>query len=423
MSWHTRISVTNTENVVGAQVKKVAAAGNIGLKRSALGEIGNKVVSRSNSTALTKPSGIANPKEIVKPAQRSQSVRSLATVKPRKAEFAKPLPRINVANRVKRTFSNTSVASVVLPSSRTEEIPVKESAVQVKEKETVFDVDKADGDNPLLVAAYAFEIYEYLLSLEDKYPIRENFLEGQQITCRMRATLVDWLVEVQIQYHLLQETLYLAVSILDRFLQAVPTTSKKYLQLVGVAAMYVASKYEEVYLPDISDFVYITDSAYTKQQLLAMEVQIVKALNFEFSRPISLTFLRRYSKVVEANPIHHCFSKYFLDLALLEYSLSHVKPSLTAAAALYISLCIHDLKGMNGPQLWDAKMVHYSTYTLAEVETAAKKLAPIVIKAQTSKFVAVNKKYSSSKMMKVSQRSELECDSLMRLAKGLSPFL
>lgn len=140
--------------------------------------------------------------------------------------------------------------------------------------------------------------------------------------------------------------------------------NKKYLQLVGVAAMYVACKYEEVYMPDISDFVFITDSAYTKQQLLAMEVKIVKALEFNFSRPISLTFLRRYSKVVDvstsfrlqnvmivsswaltncqsyfqANPIHHCFSKYFLELALMEYSLVHVKPSLIAAAALYISL-------------------------------------------------------------------------------------
>merc|ERR1712096_18656 len=60
-------------------------------------------------------------------------------------------------------------------------------------------------------------------------------------------------------FHLLQETLYTTVAILDRFLQVeVGAISRNKLQLVGVAAMLVAAKYEEIYAPEVKDFVYIT---------------------------------------------------------------------------------------------------------------------------------------------------------------------
>ncbi|XP_034246063.1 G2/mitotic-specific cyclin-B2-like isoform X2 [Thrips palmi] len=423
MSWHTRVTQVNgqSENLNGIRVKKaVTSTTTLGVKRSALGEIGNKVVGRSNSVATLKPGALPGQGEFVKPIQRSNSTRSIINVKPPK-DFVRPLPRPNITSRVKRTVSNTSVASVVLPAPQSQP-SVKEEDAAVQREDFIEDVDKADENNPLLVADYVFEIYEYLYSLEEKYPIKKGFLHEQSISPRMRAVLVDWLVDVQLQYHLLQETLYLAVQILDRYLQAVPTVGKRYLQLVGVAAMYVACKYEEVYMPDIGDFVFITDNAYDKQQLLSMEVQIVKTLEFQFSRPISLTFLRRFSKVVEANPIHHCFSKFFLELAMMEYSLCHVRPSLIAAAALYISLCICELNKKTGPQNWDAKMVHYSTYKLPQVEECAKALAAVIVQSSTWKYEAVKKKYSNSKMMKVALRQELTSECVIRLSEGKSPF-
>lgn len=57
------------------------------------------------------------------------------------------------------------------------------------------------------------------------------------------------------------------------------TTSRSNLQLVGVAALFISSKYEELYPPDISDFVYITDDTYTKQQVIEMEKHILKVCN------------------------------------------------------------------------------------------------------------------------------------------------
>ena len=79
--------------------------------------------------------------------------------------------------------------------------------------------------------------------------------------------------------------------------------SRKKLQLVGVTAMLIASKYEEMYAPEIGDFVYITDNAYSKENIREMERIILKALDFSLGKPLPLHFLRRNSKAGEVSEI------------------------------------------------------------------------------------------------------------------------
>lgn len=96
----------------------------------------------------------------------------------------------------------------------------------------------------------------------------------------MRGVLIDWLNEVHYQFHLTLETFHMTVSIIDRYLQEVTHLSRKYLQLVGVTALFIASKYEDLYPAEIGDFVYIADNTYTKKQILQMEKQIVRVSFF-----------------------------------------------------------------------------------------------------------------------------------------------
>lgn len=91
-------------------------------------------------------------------------------------------------------------------------------------------------------------------------------LKQPDITSSMRSVLVDWLVEVVDEFSLQLRTLYLAVSLIDRFLSSMSVLRGK-LQLVGSTAMYIAAKLEEIYPPEISDFAYITDNTYTRQQV------------------------------------------------------------------------------------------------------------------------------------------------------------
>ena len=141
--------------------------------------------------------------------------------------------------------------------------------------------------------------------------VKADYLADQtEILPKMRGVLIDWLIGVHLQFHLLQETLYTTVAILDRYLQHdVKKISRSKLQLVGVASMLIAAKYEEIYAPEVKDFVYITDRAYTERDVLKMEIRVLSVLNFNLGRPLPLHFLRRASKAGGVEAATHTLAK------------------------------------------------------------------------------------------------------------------
>merc|ERR1719343_1912729 len=95
-----------------------------------------------------------------------------------------------------------------------------------------------------------------------------------EITPKMRTILVDWLIEVHMKYKLRNESLHLTLNLIDRYLTRMPVMRTR-LQLVGVVAMFIAAKFEEIDPPKVTDFVYITDNAYTKEDILFMECTVL----------------------------------------------------------------------------------------------------------------------------------------------------
>jgi hypothetical protein len=71
--------------------------------------------------------------------------------------------------------------------------------------------------------------------------------------------------------------------------------------LIGVTAMLIASKYEEIYAPEVRDFVYITDKAYQKEEILKQEFKMLMLLDFNVCSPSSYRFLERFAKIAGLN--------------------------------------------------------------------------------------------------------------------------
>jgi len=279
--------------------------------------------------------------------------------------------------------------------------------------EGVINIDDANREDVNVCGEYAREIHAYLKQLEAVHPIRDDFLHNCNITSKMRSLLIDWLVSVQMQFELHQETLFLSIGILDRYLQKEgKNIHRDQLQLVGVTSMLIASKIEEIYIPAIDDFVYSTDNAYNDTEIKEMELTIMQTLNFHLISPISLSFLRRYSKAGDVDVLEHSVSKYILELSLMDYGQAAIPASMSAAASLYLSLLL--LEPPTSSLVWNSSLEFYSGYTSANLMPVVERMANVLINAKSHRLQAVRSKYSSRKYRRVAQREELMEEYIMK---------
>ncbi|CAL8354726.1 unnamed protein product [Merluccius merluccius] len=247
------------------------------------------------------------------------------------------------------------------------------------------------------VPDYAAEIHTYLREMEVKTQPKVGYMKKQpDITTSMRAILVDWLVEVGEEYKLQNETLYLAVNYIDRFLSAMSVLRGK-LQLVGTAAMLLASKFEEIYPPEVAEFVYITDDTYTKKQVLRMEHLVLKVLSFNLAAPTVNQFLSQYF-------LHHRPARSVESLAMYLAELSLVDsepflkylPSHTAAAALL--LANYTITGASWPKV----LSEMTGYSLEDLTPCLQDLHQMYLGTAQHAQQSVPDKYKSSKYHEVS---------------------
>jgi len=146
--------------------------------------------------------------------------------------------------------------------------PIKLNYTKIAEENVEFDTfDNEHKGNTQLVTCVAKDIFVYLKQIEGDFLPKPEYMTSQNdINEKMRAILIDWLVDVNVKFKLVPECLFMTWNIIDRYLTIKQVTRHK-LQLVGVAALLIACKYEEIYPPALKEFVAICDKAYTPKQI------------------------------------------------------------------------------------------------------------------------------------------------------------
>ncbi|KAL8203784.1 UNVERIFIED_CONTAM: G2/mitotic-specific cyclin-B1 [Gekko kuhli] len=399
---NTKVTAENkTKPVMAASKRGVVAKPSL-RPRTALGDIGNKACEAKPKELLKKE--VLKPAAVIKVTTRKAARAVEKAPEPPKEE--KPIPE---PSKVDSPSPSPMETSGCAPAEEMLCQAFSDVLLEVK------DVDTDDAADPNLCSEYVKDIYNYLKVLEEQQSVRPNYLAGQEITGNMRAILIDWLVQVQMKFKLLQETMYMTVAIIDRFLQNNKVT-KKTLQLVGVTAMFIASKYEEMFPPEIGDFAFVTDHTYTNHQIRQMEMKILRSLDFNLGRPLPLHFLRRASKIGEADIQQHTLSKYLMELSLLDYDMIHFPPSQIAAAAYCLSSKVLD----EGE--WTPTLQHYMYYAESDLLAVMQHMAKnvMLVNRGLTKHMTVKNKYASSKHAKVSTLPALNAAIIQDLAKGLS---
>ncbi|CAH2237248.1 cyclin-A2 [Pararge aegeria] len=298
------------------------------------------------------------------------------------------------------------------------------------------DTTTAQTDREMFfhVVEYRQDIYDYMRSIEVKNRANPRYMRKQpDITHVMRSILIDWLVEVCDEYGQQSETLHLAVSYVDRFLSYMSVVRTK-LQLVGTAATYIASKYEEVYPPEVSEFVYITDDTYTKREVLRMEHLILKVLSFDLSTPTALAFLSHFCITNGYSKKIFHLAAYIAELSLLEAEpYLQFKPSVIAAAALatarHCLLCERDncTQRVSEEQplhqectnvAWPAELAAHSGYSMSDLSLCARELSRSHAHAPHQPYQAIPDKYKNNKFDGV---STIEAKPMFPVAKYQPP--
>lgn len=162
--------------------------------------------------------------------------------------------------------------------------------------------DLLDMRNVQSVAEHAPKITSYLLSQEQQYILPETFMIDQnEVTEKMRAYLVDWLAELHFRFQLWSETLYVTIGIIDRYLAIDTNLKKSEMQCLGITALHIAGKYEEIYPPELRKILKITNEVVPRKDIIDMEFRVLIALQFSVTFPSSLRFLERFGRLAQMN--------------------------------------------------------------------------------------------------------------------------
>lgn len=310
-----------------------------------------------------------------------------------------PVKPLNKAQRpaLSDITNGPSSRNIIRSNFSHEDSYVKNQARYSSEFKDADDIDVGDEEHPLEAAQYVNEIYQYYREQELRFCVDPEYMSRQpKISPKMREILIDWLIDVHVKFNMQPETLFLTINYLDRFLELCPVARNR-LQLVGITCLLIAAKYEEMMFPEIRDFVYITDNAYTREEILKMESIIVSHLKFDLTLPTIYRFLNRYLKADHGKECHKVCAEYLAERCLQNYDILHFIPSVIAASCVYLSNIL-----MKNSQFWTPCLAKYTSYNAKDLENCCKVIVSMLSDSK-NELEACKRKFSGNQYSGVSR--------------------
>ena len=258
-----------------------------------------------------------------------------------------------------------------------------------------------DQENIFFAGEYLEEIYLNLLLEEKQATIKPQigYMNNQnEINEIMRAILIDWIIDIHLRFNLRQETLFMTIWLIDTYLSYAFVPRDKF-QLLGITCLLISCKSHEIYYPQQNKLIEMTDNAYTKEEMLKMENEILKKLNFYIVCPNPIDFYNILSKMFGFEKKHYCLGNYFIESALVYYQILKYSSSVIASSCAYLVMKYYRINGYQ-------KL--YNNFILNEqnpedvIKDAAKEIYILVENLAKSKFKSVKKKFALAQYENVS---------------------
>ena len=255
-------------------------------------------------------------------------------------------------------------------------------------------------------------IIYYNLLIEEKdnrkyFKSEYNYMNNQiEINDTMRSILIDWIIDVHGKFGFCDETLYMTVSIIDRYSSIKKITRNEY-QCLGITALMIACKHEEINVPKVEDFIYITDNAYNKEEVFNMEIDILDKLNYNLLYPSPIKFFEYLSLHFNFDKKMHFLGKYLMETFLLDLICIKFRPSIISCACTYIVMKF--FKMQNYKESYSKKWYMIEGKEGYEVENGcgekhcATELCNFVDNINNTNYLSCQKKYSSDEYCNISK--------------------
>ncbi|XP_078336420.1 G2/mitotic-specific cyclin-B-like isoform X2 [Crassostrea virginica] len=278
---------------------------------------------------------------------------------------------------------------------------IREVLVKIPQE---IQVIKEKLDCPFNNPEYAEEIYEYLQYVERRFVYPENFSSSNgEVTSQMRSIMTDWFIQVQVHQELRQQTLHMAVELVDRFLTYKRVPLNTY-QLVGITCLLIAAKYHERFAPEVQTLCYLTDNTYVKDQVLRMERHILRTIGFDLNIVDVTVFMDKILLIENSLPKEmRQMTKYILDLTLTSDEFIFTVPSLMASAAV----CLARKILVSEEPSWTLGLSYFSRYAMNDLIPCMQSMLDLLIKAPDCKFQGARVKYSGEIYHRISQHPNL----------------
>ena len=261
--------------------------------------------------------------------------------------------------------------------------------------------DQMEARNQQLAVEFGADIYKNLRKEELRLKVSPSYLQEVQnpkeIKDTSRAFLVEWIIDVHRKFRLVPETLYVTVFLIDRYLST-KMIRKNQLHILGVASLLISTKYEEIYPPELKDLLSVSENKFTRNEVLAMERDILFTLQFDVTTPSAYRFLERYRRLtsVANDPKIFFLAQYIQEIALLDASLLQYNPSEIAAASLILSV-----KCMKKMHAWNKEMEALTGYSDAHLAPIVEEVKGFALEVNPKFLTTLKYKFSKQEYMEV----------------------
>ena len=275
------------------------------------------------------------------------------------------------------------------------------------------EIDLKNKNNPQLVTEYSNSIMLHLKETEmiNTPNYKHLFKKQKTININQRTGVINWIISVCERFSLLPETFYLSLNIFDRYLEK-NKLNQNNLQLISCTSIFIASKYEEIYAPEIKDFIFISKHSISKQDILETEYEILKCLNFDLLTVSPYIFLERFYNISDdLNKKILYLAQYILDICLTDIDFCIYNSSIKAASVLFLSrkiLC-------KNKKYWNNTLRLHTNYSEKDLKFSVKEASKFTSAYVGNKFsknykkLPIYVKYSSPKYEFISKYFDNYC--------------